>query len=66
MITIVNYKNKEAIIERVKQNYQQRDKTDLARKKILYYLNNDENYRNKVKKETLDKYNITHENGSYI
>ena len=59
-------KNKEAIIERVKQNYQQRDKTDLARKKILYYLNNDDNYRNKVKKETLDKYNITNENGFYF
>ena len=50
----------------VKQNYQQRDKTDLARKKILYYLNNDDNYRNKVKKETLDKYNITNENGFYF
>jgi len=59
-------KNKEAIIERVKQNYQQRDKTDLARKKILYYLNNDENYRNKVKRETLDKYSITNENGLYF
>ena len=59
-------KNKEAIIERVKQNYQQRDKAYLARKKILYYLNNDENYRNRVKQETLDKYNITYEKELYL
>jgi hypothetical protein len=60
------YNNKEAIIERVKQNYQQRDKTDLTRKKILYYLNNDENHKNKVRKETLDKHNITYESGLFI
>ena len=59
-------KNKEAIIDRVKQNYQQRDKNDLAKKKILYYLNNDENYKNKVKKETLEKHNITYKNGLYF
>jgi hypothetical protein len=58
-------KNKEVIIERVKQNYQQQNKRDLARKKILYYLNNDENYKNKIKKETIDKYNIVLNNKLY-
>lgn len=58
-------KNKTQIIERVKQNYQQKDKAELARKKVIYYLNNDENYKNRIKQATIDKYNIRLVNGVY-
>ena len=58
-------KNKEAIIERVKQNQANKPKEEIARKRILYYLNGDETYKNRVKPETLKKYNITLDNGIY-
>ena len=59
-------RNKTEIIERVKQNYHQKDKAELARKKLIYYLNNDENYKNRIKRATIDKYNIRLVNGVYL
>ena len=58
-------RNREGIIERVKRNYHQMDKTELAKKKILYYLNNDESYKTKIKQSTIDKYDIQLINGKY-
>jgi hypothetical protein len=58
-------KNKEAIIERVKKNQANKPKEEIARKRILYYLNGDQTYKDRVKLETLKKYNITLDNGIY-
>jgi len=58
-------RNKTEIIQRVKSNYYQKDKSELARKKLIYYLNNDENYKNRIKKQTVDKYDIKLVNGVY-
>ena len=58
-------RNREGIIERVKRNYHQMDKTELAKKKILYYLNNDESYKSKIRQSTIDKYDIQLINGKY-
>lgn len=58
-------RNKTEIIQRVKQNYYQKDKSELARKKLIYYLNYDENYKNRIKKQTVDKYDIRLVNGVY-
>ena len=56
-------RNKIEIIQRVKSNYYQKDKSELARKKLIYYLNNDENRKNRIKKQTVDKYDIKLING---
>lgn len=58
-------KNKEAIIERVKKNQASKPKEEIARKRILYYLNGDQTYKDRVKLETLKKYNIILDNGIY-
>ncbi len=58
-------KNKDKIIERVKKNQANKPKEEIARKRILYYLNGDETYKDRVKTETLKKYNITLDNGIY-
>ena len=59
-------KNKEEIKERHKENYKHIDKTEQARKKILYYLNNDKEYYKKIKEQTIKKYNIQKKNDVYI
>lgn len=60
------YENhKQAILERVRNHYNKQDKTELARKKIIYYLNNDNNYKNKIKETTLKKYDIKIVDGVY-
>ena len=59
-------KNKENIINRVKEYNKQIPKEDVNRKRILYYLNGDETYRNKIKQSTIDKYNIQYVNGVYV
>ena len=59
-------KNKEEIKERHKENYKHIDKTEQARKKILYYLNNDKEYYKKIKEQTIKKYNIQKKNDIYI
>ena len=59
-------KNKEDIIKRVKEYNQQIPKEEVNRKRILYYLNGDETYRNKIKQSTIDKYNIQYMKGAWI
>jgi len=51
-------KNKEILRQKHKENYDKQDKFKMARKKILLYLNNDNEYINRVKKDTLLKYDI--------
>ena len=59
-------KNKENIIKRVKEYNQQIPKDEINKKRILYYLNGDETYKNKIKQETIKKYNIQYINGVWI
>jgi hypothetical protein len=51
-------KNKEELRAKHKEHYDKQDKTIMARKKILLYLNKDKDYINRIKKETLLKYDI--------
>lgn len=59
-------KNRERIIERVKKNQSSKPKEEINRKRILYYLNGDEDYINKVKPETLTKYKIILKNDRWV
>lgn len=51
-------KNKKVLREKHKAHYDKQDKRIMARKKILLYLNKDKDYINRIKKETLLKYDI--------
>lgn len=51
-------KNKIKLREKHKEHYDKQDKTIMARKKILLYLNKDKDYINRIKKETITKYDI--------
>ena len=59
-------RNKEEIINRVKEYNKQIPKQDVNKKRILYYLNGDETYKDKIKQSTIDKYNIRYANGVWI
>ena len=59
-------KNKESILKKVKEYNQQIPKEEVNRKRIIYYLNGDETYRNKIKQSTIDKYNIKLVNGIWM
>ena len=59
-------KNKESILKKVKEYNQQIPKEEVNRKRIIYYLNGDETYRNKIKQSTNDKYNIKLVNGIWM
>ena len=48
-------KHKKDIINRVKEYNKQIPKDEVSRKRILYYLNGDEIYRNRIKQSTMDK-----------
>lgn len=58
-------KNKNQIIERIKKNQASKPKEEINRKRIIYYLNGDDTYKNKVKPETIEKYKIELVNGIY-
>ena len=58
-------KNKKQIIERIKKNQASKPKEEINRKRIIYYLNGDDTYKNKVKPETIAKYKIELVNGVY-
>jgi len=58
-------KHKDQIIERIKKNQASKPKEEINRKRIIYYLNGDDTYKNKVKPETIEKYNIELVNGIY-
>ena len=59
-------KNKETIINRVKEYNKSIPKEEVAKKRILYYLNGDESYRNRIKQTTLDKHKIQYIDGVYV
>ena len=59
-------KHKEDIINRVEQYNKLIPKEEINKKRILYYLNGDEEYKNKIKQSTIDKYNIRYANGVWI
>ena len=59
-------KNKEEIINRVKQYNKSRPKEEVDKKRILYYLSGDESYRNRIKQTTLDKHKIQCIDGIYV
>ena len=56
-------KNKEKVLNKQKEYRSTISNEQKARAKIIYYLNNDENYKNKIKPQTVDKYKITVQNG---
>lgn len=58
--------NKTKVLDKQKEYRSKIPNTDKARAKIIYYLNNDDDYKNKVKKETIDKYAIKFDNGRWI
>ena len=56
-------KNKEKVLNKQKEYRSTISNEQKARAKIIYYLNNDENYKNKIKPQTVYKYKITVQNG---
>lgn len=58
--------NKETILKKQKEYKNSIPKEDKARAKIIYYLNNDENYKNKIKPATTEKYQIKFINGLWV
>lgn len=58
--------NKETILKKQKEYKNSIPKENKARAKIIYYLNNDENYKNKIKPETVEKYQIKFNNGLWV
>ena len=58
--------NKDKILNKQKEYKNSIPKEEKARAKIIYFLNNDENYKNKVKPQTVEKYNIEYINGIWV
>jgi hypothetical protein len=58
--------HKEDILKQQKEYKSSIPKEAKARTKILYYLNNDSEYKNKIKPITMEKHKIKLENGIYI
>ena len=58
--------HKEEILKQQKEYKSSIPKEAKARTKILYYLNNDSEYKNKIKPITMEKHKIKLENGIYI
>ena len=62
-----NYeKNKEKILNKQKEYRNQIPKEDKARAKIIYYLNHDKEYKNKIKPQTVSKYDIKLIDGLWV
>jgi hypothetical protein len=55
--------NKDKVLNKQKEYKNSIPKEEKAKAKIIYFLNNDENYKNKVKPQTVEKYNIKCING---
>ena len=60
------YAHREDILDKQKTHKNGLDRKVKARKKILYFLNNDENYSKKIKKTTLEKYDLKLDDGKWI
>ena len=58
--------HKEEILKQQKEYKSSIPKEAKERTKILYYLNNDSEYKNKIKPITMEKHKIKLENGIYI
>jgi hypothetical protein len=58
--------HKEEILKQKKEYKSSIPKEAKAKTKILYYLNNDSEYKNKIKPITMEKHKIKLENGIYI
>jgi hypothetical protein len=58
--------NKDKILNKQKEYKNSIPKEQKARAKIIYFLNNDENYKNKVKPQTVEKYDIKYINGVWV
>ena len=58
--------HKEEVLKQQKEYKSSIPKEAKARIKILYYLNNDSEYKNKIKPITMEKHKIKLENGIYI
>jgi hypothetical protein len=58
--------NKDKVLNKQKEYKNSIPKEEKAKAKIIYFLNNDENYKNKVKPQTVEKYNIKCINGIWV
>ena len=59
-------KNKEEILQKQKAYHGSLDKKEQARKKILYFLNNDDEYHKRVRKSTMDKYKFKKQGSVWV
>ena len=58
--------HKKEVLEKQKE-YRERIPKEIAmRKKIIYYLNTDKDYNDKIKPEPIKKYEIKYLNGVYV
>ena len=60
------YAHREDILDKQKTYKNGLDRKVKARKKILYFLNNDENYWRKIKTTTLEKYDLKLVEGKWL
>ena len=60
------YAHREDILDKQKTYKIGLDRKVKARKKILYFLNNDENYSKQIQKTTLEKYDLKLDDGKWI
>ena len=58
--------HREDILEKQKTYKNGLDKKVKARKKILYFLNNDQTYWNKIKQTTIEKYDLKLVDGIWV
>lgn len=60
------YENNKQEIQAKQKVYRDANKPKENKRKVLYYLNNDPDYANRIKPSTMQKYNIKLQNGKYI
>ena len=58
--------HKKEVLEKQKEYSERIPKEIATRKKIIYYLNTDKDYKDKIKPETIKKYEIKYSNGVYV
>jgi hypothetical protein len=58
--------NKETILKQQKEYQGKKSLYDKARTKMLYFLNSDPDYHNKIREKTKQKYNFKKEKGRWI
>jgi hypothetical protein len=60
------HENKEKVLAQQKEYQGQKSLYEKARAKMLYYLNSDPDYHNKLKPATQEKYNFKKEKGRWV